>query len=115
MLDTFHCHIEEKNPGEAIRSLRRHLYHVHISENDRSTPGSGNVRWDETFDALSEIGYDRMLVIEAFGLLLEKLVPTVRIWRRMYNSERQLASDGLRFMKEQVHKHFQVVPKGSPN
>lgn len=106
MLDTFHSHIEEKNPGDAIRALRGQLYHVHISENDRSTPGSGNVRWDETFAALSEMRYDRMLVIEAFGLLLEKLVPTVRIWRRMYDSERQLASDGLRFMKEQVQKHY---------
>jgi len=113
MLDTFHCHIEEKNPRLAIDALRGQLYHVHISENDRSTPGSGNVRWDETFQALSEMRYDRMLVIEAFGLLLEKLVPTVRIWRRMYDSERQLASDGLRFMKAQVQKYFSpsvVVP-----
>ena len=104
MLDTFHSHIEEKNPKTAIHSLRGRLAHVHISENDRSTPGSGNVRWEETFDALSELGYDRMLVIEAFGLLLEKLVPTVRIWRRMYDTERQLVSDGLRFMKTQVEK-----------
>lgn len=104
MLDTFHSHIEEKKPGEALRSLRAHLRHVHISENDRSTPGTGNVRWEETFDALSDIGYDEALVIEAFGLLLEKLVPTVRIWRRMYDTERQLAADGLRFMKAQVEK-----------
>jgi len=104
MLDTFHSHIEEKHPGEALLSLRDRLQHVHISENDRSTPGSGNVRWEETFDALMEIRYNGLLVIEAFGLLLEKLVPTVRIWRRMYDTERQLAEDGLRFMKEQVEK-----------
>ncbi len=110
MLDTFHSHIEEKSPKEAIRSLRGLLHHVHISENDRSTPGSGNVRWDETFDALSEISYDRMLIIEAFGLLLEKLVPSVRIWRRMYDTERQLAADGLRFMKEQMQKRSRVGP-----
>jgi D-psicose/D-tagatose/L-ribulose 3-epimerase len=115
MLDTFHSHIEEKNPKQAIRSLGSQLHHVHISENDRSTPGSGNVRWDETFDALAELGYDRMLVIEAFGLLLEKLVPTVRIWRRMYDSERQLASDGLRFMKEQVQKHYRVGATAPPS
>jgi len=108
MLDTFHSHIEEKHPREALLSLRGQLCHVHISENDRSTPGSGNVRWAETFDALFEIAYDRMLVIEAFGLLLEKLVPTVRIWRRMYDSERQLACDGLRFMKAQVEKRSSV-------
>ena len=108
MLDTFHAHIEEKNPKAAIHALRGQLHHVHISENDRSTPGSGNVRWDETFDALSEIGYDNLLVIEAFGLLLEKLVPTVRIWRRMYDTEKQLASDGLRFMKAHVEKRSKI-------
>jgi D-psicose/D-tagatose/L-ribulose 3-epimerase len=108
MLDTFHAHIEEKNPKAAIQALRGRLHHVHISENDRSTPGSGNVRWDETFDALFEIGYDNLLVIEAFGLLLEKLVPTVRIWRRMYDTEKQLASDGLRFMKAHVEKRSTI-------
>lgn len=106
MLDTFHAHIEEKNVREAVLSMKGLLGHVHISENDRSTPGSGNVRWEETFRALQEIGYDDLLVIESFGLLLEKLVPTVRIWRRMYRSERQLASDGLQFMQSKVRSYY---------
>ena len=41
MYDTFHSHIEEKNTPAAIRALKGCLVHVHISENDRSTPGSG--------------------------------------------------------------------------
>jgi len=106
MYDTFHSHIEEKSTPEAIRTLKDCLVHVHISENDRSTPGSGNVRWDETFDTLNEIGYDNLMVIEAFGLALEKLVPATKIWRRMYENERQLATDGLHFMKAQVAKRW---------
>lgn len=106
MYDTFHAHIEEKSIRDAIRSLKACLVHVHISENDRSTPGSGNVRWDANFDALREIGYDNLLVIEAFGLALEKLVPATKIWRRMYESERQLATDGLAFMKSEVAKRW---------
>ena len=106
MYDTFHAHIEEKSIPEAIRALRGCLAHVHISENDRSTPGSGNVRWDANFDTLKEIGYDNLLVIEAFGLALEKLVPATKIWRRMYQSERQLATDGLAFMKAEVAKRW---------
>ncbi len=106
MFDTFHSHIEEKSIPEAIRSLKDHLVHVHISENDRSTPGSGNVRWDAVFDTLHEIGYDNTMVIEAFGLALDKLIPATKIWRRMYRSERQLASDGLRFMKENVARRW---------
>ena len=106
MYDTFHSHIEEKNTPEAIRALRDVLVHVHISENDRSTPGAGNVRWKETFDTLHEIGYDGMLVIEAFGLALEKIQAATKIWRRMYQSERQLAADGLKFIKAQVAKRW---------
>lgn len=104
MYDTFHSHIEEKNTTEAIRAVGDMLAHVHISENDRSTPGSGNVRWDETFDTLAEVGYDGVLVIEAFGLALPALAATTSIWRRMYDTEKQLATDGLKFMKEQVEK-----------
>jgi D-psicose/D-tagatose/L-ribulose 3-epimerase len=106
MYDTFHSHIEEKDTPAAIRALRGYLGHVHISENDRSTPGAGNVRWDETFDTLHEIGYDNLLVIEAFGLALDKLVPATKIWRRMYDNERQLAADGLKFMKDEVAKRW---------
>ena len=106
MYDTFHSHIEEKSVPAAIRALADCLAHVHISENDRSTPGLGNVRWDENFDTLKEIGYDNLMVIEAFGLSLEKLIPATKIWRRMYDSEHQLAADGLKFMKAEVAKRW---------
>lgn len=106
MYDTFHSHIEEKNTQAAIRALKDCLVHVHISENDRSTPGQGAIRWNDTFDTLHEIGYNNTMVIEAFGLALEKIVPATKIWRRMYESELQLASDGLRFMQEQVAKRW---------
>jgi D-psicose/D-tagatose/L-ribulose 3-epimerase len=107
MYDTFHSHIEEKNTPAAIRAAKDFIVHVHISENDRSTPGSGNVRWAETFDALHEIGYDGLMVIEAFGMSLERLIPATKIWRRMYKTERQLAADGLKFMKAEVAKRWE--------
>jgi len=106
MYDTFHTHIEEKSIPDAIRACADVLAHVHISENDRSTPGQGNVRWPETFDTLKEVGYDGWLMIEAFGLALPELVAATKIWRRMYQSEQQLARDGLAFMKEQVAKRW---------
>jgi D-psicose/D-tagatose/L-ribulose 3-epimerase len=101
MYDTFHANIEEKHPGEAIRTAAKHLAHVHISENDRSTPGSGGVRWQENFDALKEVGYDGWLTIEAFGLALPELAAATKIWRRMYHDEMQLARDGLQFIRIQ--------------
>ena len=47
--------------------------HVHISENDRSTPGEGQVDWDTTYAALKEVDYDGWFVVEAFGLALPDL------------------------------------------
>jgi len=106
MYDTFHANIEEKNIANAIRSCADVCCHVHISENDRSTPGQGNVRWAENFDTLKEVGYDGWLMIEAFGLALPELVAATKIWRRMYESEEQLARDGLAFMKSEYAKRW---------
>ncbi|MFT7641434.1 MAG: D-psicose/D-tagatose/L-ribulose 3-epimerase [Pirellulaceae bacterium] len=106
MYDTFHANIEEKSIAGAIKGCADVLCHVHISENDRSTPGTGNVNWAENFDTLKEIGYDGWLMIEAFGLALPELVAATKIWRRMYESEEQLAKDGLEFMKAEVAKRW---------
>ncbi|MFH5805265.1 sugar phosphate isomerase/epimerase family protein [Alienimonas sp. DA493] len=100
MYDTFHANIEEKDPAAALRHVAGQLRHVHISENDRSTPGEGQVRWEETFAALKEIGYDGWLVIEAFGLAMPELAEPTKIWRRMFPSEEHLAVNGLAFMKK---------------
>lgn len=102
MYDTFHANIEEKNIAAAMQACKKVLCHVHISENDRSTPGKGNVRWTETFSALRDISYDGWLTVEAFGQALPELAAATKIWRKMFESEEQLASDALTFMKKQV-------------
>lgn len=99
MYDTFHANIEEKDPFAAVESCKDQLVHVHISENDRSTPGEGQVNWDASFEALRRAGYDGWFVIEAFGLALPDLAAATRIWRRMFPSEEYLAKNGLAFMK----------------
>jgi D-psicose/D-tagatose/L-ribulose 3-epimerase len=105
MYDTFHSNIEEKSIPKTIREIKDVLRHVHISENDRSTPGKGNIRWRKNFEALAEIQYDGWLVIEAFGLALPELAAATRIWRRMFDDELTLAKEGLAFIKESVEKY----------
>lgn len=106
MYDTFHANIEEKSVRGALDACRDVLAHVHISENDRSTPGAGAVRWQETFDALRAIDYDGQLVVEAFGLALPEIAAATKIWRRMFESEMQLARDALAFMRAQVEARW---------
>ena len=100
MYDTFHAHIEEKDPRAALQECKDVLVHFHASENDRGTPGTGQVAWDETFAGLKEIGYDGWIVIEAFGDALPDLAAATKIWRRMFESEEQLARDGAAFIRD---------------
>lgn len=102
MYDTFHSNIEEKSIPKTFKEIKDVLCHIHISENDRSTPGKGNVRWRKNFDSIVEIGYDGWLVIEAFGLALPELAAATRIWRRMFDDELTLAKEGLEFMKSEI-------------
>jgi D-psicose/D-tagatose/L-ribulose 3-epimerase len=99
MYDTYHAHLEEKDPRSAIHACADVLVHVHLSESDRSTPGTGQVAWEETFEALGEIGYDGWVGIEAFGDATPELAAATKIWRRMFESEEQLARDGAAFVR----------------
>jgi D-psicose/D-tagatose/L-ribulose 3-epimerase len=97
-LDTFHAHIEEKNPAAAIRRAGNRIAHVHISENDRGVPGTGGVAWNATFSALRDIGYDEWLTVEAFGNFLPNLAAATKIWRPLFDSEEQLAAEAYAFL-----------------
>lgn len=100
MYDTFHANIEEKNIPETIRGIVGTFVHVHISENDRGTPGTGHVHWDEMFKALRAAKYDGWLTIEAFGRALPDLAAATKVWRDLFPSAEEVYTQGLRFMKE---------------
>jgi D-psicose/D-tagatose/L-ribulose 3-epimerase len=103
LVDTFHANIEEKDVAAAYRAAGAHVRHVHTSENDRGTPGSGHVPWAGVFDALREIRYDGWLTIESFGFSLGDLSAAASIWRDIEASPDAIAMDGLRFLKQYRH------------
>ena len=100
MWDTFHAHIEEKEIARNLAAMQPFLRHVHLSENDRGTPGTGQVRWEETFRALRAINYDRWLVIEAFGRALPELAAATRVWRDLFADGDELCRHGLSFTRQ---------------
>ena len=99
MYDTFHAHIEEKSQAGAIETVKDVFAHVHISENDRGTPGTGQVRWDEAFSALKKTGYDGWFVIEAFGRALPDLAAATRVWRDLFPSPEEVYTKGIEFIR----------------
>ncbi len=94
MYDTFHANLEERDPVAALRDNRRHVAHIHISENDRGVPGRGHVPWEETFAAIRASGYDGWLTIEAFGRGLPELAAATRIWRDLAESPEAVYREG---------------------
>ncbi len=109
MFDTHHANIEEKKIGDAIRTIAPVLAHVHISENDRGTPGMGHIQWDEVFIALSEIKFKGWLTIEAFTRNDPDFANAINVWRE-YSLPWEMAEKGYVLIKEMVSKY--AVEKG---
>ena len=102
MYDSFHAHIEEKNQAAAIATCAAETIHVHVSENDRGIPGTGQVHWDEFFAGLKQSQYDGYLTIEAFGRALPALAAATRVWRDLFPDPMGLCRDGLSFIKSRI-------------
>jgi D-psicose/D-tagatose/L-ribulose 3-epimerase len=99
MLDTFHANIEEKHLGKAIEMAGKHLLHVHANENDRGTPGSGHVAWNEVGAALKKINYDGAMVIESFSTEVKEIARAAAVWRPLAATPDGLGVDGMAFLK----------------
>jgi D-psicose/D-tagatose/L-ribulose 3-epimerase len=100
MFDSFHANIEEKDPAVAIKTIKRHMIHVHISENDRGTPGKGHVPWKPIYKALKAAKYDGRMTIEAFGRGIPALAAATRVWRDFFPNKEEVYKFGLRHMKQ---------------
>ncbi len=63
-LDVFHAHLEERDPGEAIRAAGQRLWHVHVADTNRRGLGGGHLDVAAMTTALRGIGYAGALVLE---------------------------------------------------
>ena len=104
MFDTHHANIEEKSFSAALQQIAPVLAHVHISENDRGTPGDGHIPWDETFAALARIKYSGWLTIEAFTRNDPNFANAINVWRE-YSKPWDMAEKGLKLIKDMGAKH----------
>ena len=102
LVDTFHANIEEKSIGPALRKAGKHLKHIHSCENDRGTPGTGNVNWPEFFSTVKSIHYDGWLVIESFGFSLGELSAAASIWRDLAAVPESIAFEGVKFLRKHM-------------
>lgn len=102
LFDTFHTNIEEKDPDAALSEVHAagRLNHIHISENDRGTPGRGHARIKETISIAKKGGYDGWLTIEAFGSAVPELIAATRVWRDFFPNPEQVYTEGYTVIRE---------------
>ena len=100
MMDTFHANIEEKSLGKALEAAGSLMVHLHANENDRGTPGTGHVAWNEIAAALKKIKFDGALVIESFSTEVKEIARAAAVWRPLAPTPQGLAKDGLAFLKK---------------
>lgn len=62
--DFFHMHIEETNSPEAFRDAKGYTTHVHLADNTRMQPGTGDIDFVASFKVLKENGFDGFLAYE---------------------------------------------------
>lgn len=99
-LDSFHMIREEDDFVGAVRTCGPLLGYVHACENQRGIPGRGQVPWLEFFRALHAVDYQGCVTIESFDPNMANIARLCCIWRKLAESPEQLATEGLRYLRE---------------
>lgn len=70
LVDTCHMTMEERSWTEPFQLAMKagRLWHVHLAENNRLTPGRGLIDFKAILKTLKEIGYDRHLTLEVMAI-----------------------------------------------
>ena len=62
--DFFHMHIEETNSPEAFRNAAKWTKHIHLADNTRMEPGTGDIDFVASFQVLKGTGFDGYMAYE---------------------------------------------------
>jgi len=62
--DFFHMHIEETNSPQAFRDAKNFTTHIHLADNTRMEPGSGDIDFVSSFKVLKENEFDGFMAYE---------------------------------------------------
>lgn len=100
LFDTFHSNIEEKDAIAALKATLPQVSHIHISENDRGTPGRGHAPILPAIAAAKAAGYTGWLTVEAFGHALPDIAAATRVWRPLFNSTEEVATEAIALIRK---------------
>ena len=100
-LDVYHMNIEEKNLEDAIVRTGKYLFHMHVPEHDRGTPGTGHTDWNGVAKGLKKISFKECIVIESCDPKVgSPIAEAGAIWRTHDFGQEEIAVKGFKFLKE---------------
>ena len=99
LYDTHQAHHEENNISAAIVSASHRINHVHFSENQRGTLGTGMVDWIGTVKSLKRINYERWIMVESFSTDVPPLSEKAHVWRNCFRSKEEVYRKGIGFIR----------------
>ena len=62
--DFFHMSIEETDTPQAFRDAKEYTTHIHLADNTRMEPGTGDIDFVASFTVLKENGFDGVMAYE---------------------------------------------------
>ncbi len=99
LYDTHQAHHEENNISAAIISAGHRINHVHFSENQRGTLGTGMVDWIGSVKALKKINYQNWIMVESFANDVPPLSEKAHVWRNCFRSKMEVCEKGYGFVR----------------
>ena len=94
LLDAFHMNIEEDFIGDAVRSAKGYIGHIHIGEANRKAPGRGHMQWDDLMDGLRDADYTGRIVMEPFIKMGGQVGQDIRMWHDLSDGGDEAYLDG---------------------
>lgn len=64
LCDFFHMHIEETDTPQALLDAADHTAHIHLADNTRMEPGTGDIDFTAAFSALKRTGFKGYMAYE---------------------------------------------------
>ena len=64
MADFFHMHIEQPNTPKSLAAIADVLGHVHLADNTRMEPGTGDIDFTAAFKVLKKVGFGGYMAFE---------------------------------------------------
>lgn len=104
LFDTYHMITEVADYSAGIRTVANRLWGLHACENNRGVPGSGLVPWNDVFKALTDIGFDGYVIMEAYNSSLHDFAYERGMFHNVCPDAMDFIRQGLEFLKQGLRR-----------